>query len=230
MIGFLRANPAVAGMVLLATIGTLVLGVLAVYMSRAGMSLRPVAFMAVFLGLVVGPQFAFHLAQALGAIPRRDLTWTFGKDRPHPGWIEQEAALRAEDGRFTDPAAVFGETVDRDLVTDLRRAGPESPFGGADVAAMGIIPPTSSTMVARYADGAAAERAAVQFLTMAAGVVPVRGADGTRTVTRPQGDVAKVAVAGRTLVVHGPGRCDAPRASALIARRPAGAAAHVRSD
>jgi len=56
-------------------------------------------------------------------------------------------------------------------------------------------------MVARYADHAAAERAAAQYLMMAAGVVPPRGADGTMTVTRPQGDIAKAVVAGRTLVV-----------------------------
>jgi len=201
MIGFLRANPAVAGMAMLTTIATLVLGAIGIYMSRAGMSLRPIVFMAVFFGIVIGPQFAFHLAQALGAIPKRELAWTFGKDRPHPGWTEQEAALRAEDGRFADPASVFGPNVDRDLVTDLRRAGPDLPFGSAEVAAMGIIPPTSSAMVARYADHAAAERAAAQYLMMAAGVVPPRGADGTMTVTRPQGDVAKAVVAGRTLVV-----------------------------
>ena len=201
MIAFLRANPAVAGVVLLTTIATLVLGAIGVYMSRAGLSLRPIVFMAVFLGIVLGPQLAFHLAQALGAIPKRELAWTFGKDRPHPGWVEQEAALRAEDGRFVDPEAVFGPNVDRGLVTDLRRAGPDSPFGGAEVAAMGIVPPASSAMIARYADGAAAERAATQYLTMAAGVVPPRGVDGAMTATRPQGDIAKVVVAGRTLVV-----------------------------
>src|SRR5829696_2004141 len=111
MIGFLRANPAVAGMAMLTTIATLVLGAIGIYMSRAGMSLRPIVFMAVFFGIVIGPQFAFHLAQALGAIPKRELAWTFGKDRPHPGWTDQEAAPRADDRAFSDAASVFGPNV-----------------------------------------------------------------------------------------------------------------------
>ena len=199
--GFLRANPALLAMVMLIVIATIVLGSIGVYMARNGLSLRPIVFMAVLLGIVVGPQLAFHLAQALGVIPKRELTWTFGRSRPHPGWVEQESTLRAEDGRFTDPEGVFGSNADRDLITDLRRAGAESPFGGAEVASMAIVPPTSSAIVARYADAATAQRAASQYLTMAAGLVPPPGADGTQTVTRPQGDVAKVLVAGRTLVV-----------------------------
>ena len=188
-------------MVVLSVIATLVLGIIGVYMARGGMSLRPIVFMAVFLGIVVGPQLAFHLAQALGVIPKRELAWTFGKDRPHAGWVEQESALGVTNGRFADPDAVFGPNADRDLITDLRRAGADSPFGGAEVANMAIIPPTSSAIVARYANAATAQRAASQYLTMAAGLVPPPGPDGTQTVTRPQGDVAKVLVAGRTLVV-----------------------------
>ena len=57
-------------------ITTLVLGAGAFLMERAGVSLRPVFFMIVFLGIVAGPQIAFHLAQAFGVIPERDLTWT----------------------------------------------------------------------------------------------------------------------------------------------------------
>ena len=200
-VAFLRANPAVIGILVFVAITTLVLGAGAFLMARAGVSLRPVVFMIVFLGIVAGPQIAFHLAQAFGVIPKRDLTWTFGKDRPHPGWSEREAVLAAQDGRFTDPEAVFGKRIDHDLVSDLRRAGPDSPFGDAEVAQMAVIPPTSSAIVARYADPARARSASSRFLAMAAGVTPPLGQDGAFTVTRPQGDIAKVLVAGRTLLV-----------------------------
>ena len=160
MIAFLRANPAVVVMLGLVALATVMLLALSAYMTRLGMSLKPVVFMAVFLGIIVGPQLAFHLAPALGVIPTRDLAWTFGSSRSHAGWVEQEDALRAENGRFLDPAAVFGPNADRDLVSDLRRAGADSPFGSAQVAAMAIIPPTGSAVVARYASPVAAADAA----------------------------------------------------------------------
>lgn len=117
-LAFLRANPVVIGVLIFVAITALVLSVGAFLMSRAGVSLRPIAFMIVFLGIVAGPQIAFHLAQAFGVIPKRNLTWTFGKDRPHPGWSEREDVLAAQDGRFADPEAVFGKGIDRDLVSD----------------------------------------------------------------------------------------------------------------
>ncbi len=198
---FLKANPVVLGIVAFLAIAAVVFTVLAILMIRAGVSLRPLVFVAGFLGIVAGPQIAFHLAQAFGAIPKRDLAWTFGKDRPHAGWVEREEALRAENGTFVDPVSVFGPGFDRDLVSDLRRAGPGSPFGGAEVAQMAVIPPASSAIVARYPDASSAVNASSQYLTMSASLVPSRAADGTFTVSRPQGDVARVLVAGRTLVV-----------------------------
>src|SRR5688572_7210443 len=225
-LAFLRANPAVGVTLIGLGIVTLVFGVVANLMTREGASLRPLAFMAGFLAIVGGPQAAFHLAQALGVIPKRDLTWTFGKDRVPAGFTEQEHALAAEDGRFVAPETVFGPGVDRDLVTDLRRAGTDSPFGDADVAQMAIIPPASTAIVARYADAAAASRAQDRYMAMAAGRSFPPGSDGAQTFTRPQGDVVKVLAAGRTLLVlTGPdestvaARLRAPR---VIAPRQAG--------
>ena len=205
---------------------TVVFGVAAVLMTRAGVSLRPLAFMAGFLAIVAGPQAAFHVARALGVIPKKDLTWTFGKDRIPAGYAEQEAALAADGGRFVDPATVFGPGIDTDLVTDLRRAGAESPFGDAEVAQMAIIPPSSSAIVARYRDNTAAVEAQARYMTVAAGAVPPPGSDGAHTFTRPQGDVVKVLTAGRTLIaLSGP---DEPtvatrlRDSRIITRRESG--------
>ena len=200
-LAFLRANPVVIAILAFAGIAGLVLGIVAILMKREGMSLRPIAFMIGILAIVGGPQVAFHLAQAFGVIPKRDLSWTFGKSRPHPGWLERDEVLAAENGQFARPETVFGANIDRALVTDLRRAGPDSPFGNAEIAQMAIIDGGSTSIVARYRDAATAADASTRYLTMAAGLVPPLGPDGTRTVTRPQGDVAKVLVAGRTLVV-----------------------------
>ena len=188
-------------MLMFVGVATIVLVTLGIYLARAGLSLKPIVFLAVFFAIVIGPQAAYHVAQALGVIPKRDLSWTFGSSRPSAGWVEREEALRAEGGRFLDPAAVFGPDADRDLVSDPRRAGADSPFGSAETAAMAIVPPSGSIIVARYASTSAADDAATRYLAMSAGVAPAVGADGARTVTRPQGDIAKVIVAGRTLVV-----------------------------
>jgi hypothetical protein len=223
---FLRANPAVAAILAASVIVAIVFGTLAILMTRAGVSLRPLAFLAGFFAIVGGPQVAFHVAQALGVIPKKNLTWTFGKDRVPAGYDEQDALLAADDGRFRDPDAVFGPGIDRDLVTDLRRAGAESPFGDAEVAQMAVIPPTSSAVVARYRDAASASAAQGKYVAMAAGFSPPTGSDGAITFTRPQGDVVKVLTAGRTLIaLSGP---DEPsvdsrlRSSRVVTRREAG--------
>jgi hypothetical protein len=70
VITFLRTNPAVVAMLVLVLIATVVLAALGVYVSRLGMSLKPIALMAGFLGIIVGPQLAFHLGQALGVSRR----------------------------------------------------------------------------------------------------------------------------------------------------------------
>jgi hypothetical protein len=80
-IAFTRANPVVGAMLGALAIVVVVFGISAIVMTRAGLSLRLLAFMAGFLAIVGGPQVAFHFSQALGVIPKRDPTWTFGKDR-----------------------------------------------------------------------------------------------------------------------------------------------------
>ncbi|MDZ4673474.1 MAG: hypothetical protein SGI84_03405 [Gemmatimonadota bacterium] len=77
---FIRANPAVG--VILAALGivAVVFTILTILMTRAGTSLRPLVFMGVFLAIVGAPQVAFHLAQALEWIPKRDLTWVAARE------------------------------------------------------------------------------------------------------------------------------------------------------
>jgi len=201
VLAMLRANPALIVLVAFLAITTLVFGVLAVMMTRAGASLRPLVFLATFFAIVVGPQAAFHLAQAFDWIPKRSLTWVAARDRAVAAYTEDDAALATSDGVFTNPRAVFGPDADLDLVSDLLQLGPASPFAGALVAQMAMIPPGGTTMVARYATASDARDAAERYLVASVGSAPAPGRDGAVTMTRPVGDVIKVLAAGRTLLV-----------------------------
>ncbi len=162
--------------------------------------LRPIAFFAVFFAIVVGPQIAFHLARAAGWIPRRDLTWVSGSQRGlPPGYVEDESALRLAGTRFADPVRVFGHGVDPLMISDLRLAG-VTPFAGADAAQMAVTSGDATITVARFPDGGAARRAANEYLTLVTGTVPTTSTNDNWTVTRPVGDIARVLVAGRTLI------------------------------
>jgi len=213
LVGFLRTNPTVG--VVLAALGivTLVFTILAIMMSRAGASLRPLVFLAVFLGIVGGPQLAFHLGQALGWIPTRNLIWVAGGGLPAHGYVENEGGLHVEDGRFSNPLAVFGSDADPDLLTDLRRLGPDGPAGNAEAAQMVVRRSGGTTLVARYPDGPSALAAAERYLTLSVGHAPPPGADGVVTVTRPAGDVLKLLVVGRTLLAFSGADAQAARAA-----------------
>lgn len=198
----LKSHPAVLASLGATAIVALVLTVLAVTMSRAGMSLRPLVFVAVFMAMVGGPQLLFHLAREFGWIPKRDLTWVPAADRvARDGYVEVEDALRAANGVFADPLAVFGPGADPDLLTDLTRLGAQGPFPGAQVAQMAILPPAGTTVVARFPAAPEAEAALERYLAAAVGVVPGPALDGARIAPRPGGDVVLALTAGRTLLV-----------------------------
>lgn len=197
-----RDNPALLAMVMLVVIGAIVFGTLSFAMSRAGASPRPIAFVGGMFALVLLPQFAFHLGVATGAIPRRNLTWMPAVDQASVhGWVEREAALAVRDGKFVDLAAAFGPGVDVALGADPRAAGPTSPFAGAEAAHLAVLPPDGSAIIARFTDAATADAAARDYATQAIGTWPRIGKDGLRTATRPAGDLVKIALAGRTLVI-----------------------------
>lgn len=198
----LRDNPALLAMLVALAIGTLVFGLLGTVMARSGASLRPILFIGGMFALVLLPQLAFHLATATGAIPRRSLTWMPAAEAASVyGWAEQEPVLAVRDGVFADPAAVFGAGADVTLGSDLRAAGAALPFGDAEAAQMVVLPPAGSAIVARFPDNAAAEQAAREYARQALGSWPETGRDGLRTASRPAGDVVKLALAGRTLVI-----------------------------
>lgn len=152
--------------------------------------------------LVVLPQLAYHLGVATGVVPRRNLTWLPEAEQASVyGWAERESALVVRDGEFADLAAVFGPGVDVTLGTDLRAAGTATPFAAAEAAQMVILPPDGSAIVARFPDSATAEGAGREYAQQALGLWPAIGADGLRTASRPGGDIVKMALAGRTLVI-----------------------------
>lgn len=189
-------------MVAAVSIGTVVLGTLGAITTRSGAPARPILFVAGMFALVLLPQFAYHLAVATGAIPRRDLTWLPAAERAAAyGWVENEAALAVRDGDFVDPAAVFGADVHVSLGADLRAGGAAGPFAAAEAARMVVLPPDGSAIVARFADAAAAGAAAREYAAQAIGRWPPVGSDGLRTAARPGGDSVTFALAGRTLVV-----------------------------
>ncbi|MBC7843193.1 MAG: hypothetical protein H7099_12810 [Gemmatimonadaceae bacterium] len=224
----IRSNPALVATAALTIATVVALCIAVVVLSRSRTSLRPVVFFGGFMAIVVGPQLAFHTAQAVGWIPKRDLTWT-----PDDGTVSpiryrvNASALAVSGGRFADPVTVFGAAHDPDLVTDLRSRMPDGPLARAQVAEMAILPPSSSLVVAVFQSTDDAERTADAYLRMMTGDLPTVGVDGTRTIVRVN-DVAKALVVDRTLFVWtGPDSATVARAlaqSALVSREPVGAA------
>lgn len=201
-IALVRANPGLLVMLMLLGIGTIVFGSFAIGMAGSGLSMRPILFVGGLFAFVLLPQFAFHLGIALGAIPRRNLTWMPAADRSSVhGWVERESALAIANGQFADLPAVFGPGVDVTLGADPRSGGPTSPFAAADAAYMAVLPPDGSAIVARFRDVAAADAAAREYARQAIGQWPAIGRDGLRTARRAGGDVVKIAHVGRTLAV-----------------------------
>ncbi|MHB1329062.1 MAG: hypothetical protein ACYC2K_12770 [Gemmatimonadales bacterium] len=196
----LRTNPAVMIPLLALLLVTLVFTVLAVLMTRAGASLRPLVFMGVFFGIVGGPQLLFHLAQGLGWIPKRDLT-SVPSGRAGQEYREVEGPLAVAGNVFADPLAVFGPATDPDLVSDLTRLGSDGPYGDAQVAQMAIVPPSATALVARYESPDRARQAMDRYLQVATGQALAPGHDGVVVASRPVGDVVLALTAGRTMLV-----------------------------
>lgn len=196
-----RNNIGLSVVLLLIGAGMLVFGLLALIMSRSGASLRPIAFIAGFYGLVLAPQLAYRLAEVAGWIPRVDLTWVpEGASASAVYYRANESLLSVRDGHFANRVGLFGEAHDPELVSDLVARMPGGPFTSATAAEMAIMRDASSMVVAHFADAASATRAGDQYAAMMFGTALPPGADGTITVSR-SADVARLLVAGRTVVM-----------------------------
>lgn len=118
---------------------------------RRGPGLRPVIFFAVFLGVIVLPQIAFHGFDAVYP--------------PVPLLIENEAVLAAAGARFVDPGAVFGTRVMPDTLRDSRPMYP-GVFDTAEVGQFGLTPTGASVTAMRFARESAALEAQQRFFRM----------------------------------------------------------------
>jgi len=135
LITFFRTYPVFLGFAIFALIAGGLFILFAVLMTRSGLSLRPLVFIAVFFGIIVGPQLFFHIQQARGVMP--SLSWTPDDNKPRV--TDDSAALANRDGKFLHPEKVFGPGFDPQLVTDIRQL-----FAGLEpeAAQMAVFPPS----------------------------------------------------------------------------------------
>jgi hypothetical protein len=171
-------------------------------MLRAGVSLRPVVFFAVFFGIIWIPSFLGQLVDMLyGPAGQANL---------------RESAVRGQD-HFEDPAAVFGPDVERTLIRPARDLFAPA-FAKAEIAEWTAFPTGESAFVARFPDPATAYEAQT-ILAQQTGIANTTGSTETGFFgTRPgPGDAAFLRTLGRAVLYFtGPSR-------AAIEKRLAGA-------
>src|SRR5262245_24550477 len=97
----LRANPGLLVMVALVGVATLVVGLIAFMMARSGQSLRPVIWFAGFFGIIVVPQFAYHLGVAMG-------------------WLQEIPAWTSRSGPGAKPGKTSSTNLDLDRTAEAR--------------------------------------------------------------------------------------------------------------
>ena len=175
----LRANPGLLIVILLAVVGALVFGAVAAIMSRAGQSLRPVVFVAVFFAIVLLPQVLGQLVIA---------------KRPVSTGAQGELAMAG--GRFANPAALYGPDVDPSLIQDARAVFPDV-FGGAEHAEMALAVTGETITAARFPTEEGAKAAAAGYFRLfrvddtggseEAGWTGKRGVTGDRVAMRRAG-------------------------------------------
>ncbi len=194
ILAFFRAQPVLMGIALFITIAAGVLILIGTQMNRAGLSLKPLVFFGVFLGIIAGPQIVFQLLRARGIAP--DLTWT--PDDRQSQATANESVLGHTGGKFDHPETVFGDGFDRDLVSDVTRL-----FAAHDplVAQMAIFRTAETAIVARFPNPEKAGEALRNYSAMLGlPQLPRAASDGSFTLTRGA-DMARLLAAGDTLFI-----------------------------
>lgn len=174
MIGTILRHPGVLMALGLLGMSVLVLSLVGLMMSRAGVSLRPITWMGGLMLLVVAPQLVVHTWDAVRSAR---------VDAP------REAALSSDDAPLEQ---LFGPDVDPGLILDARGTMPDV-LGDAEAARFAVFPSGESVMLARFRSPRAAERAWVAYLA-ATGLRDNVEGDSQRGFagTRPAGDRAYV--------------------------------------
>ena len=191
---FLRNEPyllALGGIVVF-TIG--ISAILGFAMSRGGVSLRPLIFFDVFLGIIVAPQLILYVLQARGIVPQ--LVWTPTVSSPQ--WSERGVITETAEAKFLHPAEVFGAGYDRDLVSDVRRLFESL---NPETAQMAIFRDGESTIAARFASSEVAYQARRTYAAMVGHPRIKPSPDGKLDLMRAGGDMARLFVAGKMLFV-----------------------------
>lgn len=179
--------------------------------------MRPFIFFAGFFLIIVGPQALFHLSRAQGWIPKKDLVWVPGGSASvNTKWQSREDLLTIRNGRFTQPALLYGPSVEADLVSDLRERL-SSVFGDALAAEMAVLRTGGTVVLAQFSSTATAHAAFDAYSIAMLGEAPPVESDGTRTVKRAS-DAIKIVVAGKTLIAYS--ASDSAQATSLLANSP----------
>jgi len=131
-------------------------------MRRAELSLRPLAFFAIFMGIVAGPQAVYHLSNALSAVSAPSTSAPSTTSTPSTSTLPiDESVFAIADGRFANPQAVFGANVDTTLIVPVKESL-NMIFARAEVAEMAASV-DGTVFAARFPDDEAALDAQERF-------------------------------------------------------------------
>lgn len=188
----LTGNPGVMITLALLIIGGLVSTLLAMAMTRQGLSVRPMLWFAMIFGLIVIPQFAYHLHVALQKVSTPQ-----GDDNPDVWWT----ALTSAPSTPETTARYFGVDAADAMVSDVERM-----FEPMSVkprwARFAILDDGRTTIIAAFNDDAEAEAAVLGYLAISglAGMAAGNTESGF-TASRVTGEEIFVHRAGRHLGV-----------------------------
>ncbi len=203
---FTTANPVFLAMAGGLVIATVVLAAAALMMKRAGMSLRPIAFLALFMGVVAGPQVLGHLILAVRP------AITEGANQATAGTAPR---LAVHENRYADPRSLYGADVQSELIQDAKPIFGDF-LGAAEHAELAIFPSAETVLAASFATAAEADQA-VQGYARFFGVDFDAGPTGELRGSRPGlNDRVGAVRFGANLLVW-----TAPTEAALATRRQA---------
>lgn len=200
MLPLLRTNPGVLITLLLLVGGAAVCLLFAVIMGRSGASLRPLVWFAALFGLVVLPQFVWHLRAGIRALER---------EAPRALALAALAPANPPGARADAARQLFGPDADPQRVADARPLFADA-LARAEVAQFAALPDGSTVLLARFPGYGDAEKAWFYHLRDT-GLNQLGGiGDSQRgyAVTRPAGDRAYAVHLGRMIGVW-TGRDDA---------------------
>ena len=188
----LTGNPGVMITLTLLIIGGLVSTLLAMFMVRQGLSVRPILWFAMIFGLIVIPQFAYHLHVALQKVSASQ-----GDVNPDAWWTSLTSAPS------TPQATVhyFGVDAADAMISDVERM-----FEPMSVkprwARFAILDDGRTTIIAAFNSDTDAEAAVLDYLALSGLASMAAGNTETGfTATRVSGEEIFVHHAGRHLGV-----------------------------